>query len=297
MVQTGSVADPAFPAVSPGLARFATTGPLNRPSGVAARPARSGPRNQKTFRHSTRTDPLNGSTEEDRPERPACRSQAPPPPHHKDDGRGGCCNTPLGNGCGAQANVSAAEDQRRPGPGRRCRSVAPVAVSGGPPCPGMSVGRAGGQAATRRAANPSRQGFPWPRVRDLADIPICSGLAGGRCHSGGGGRLARFGRQRDAPLSRRAARHRFGPGTRSADDGPGGVRAREAVRPLLTLQTGSGQGVTDPDGAEPGRVAGSLLRAPFLCPPALDAGIRPRPAAAIWFSMPSVRSTRWIVTR
>ena len=207
MVQTGSVANPAFPAVSPGLARFATTGPLNRLSGVAARPARSGPRSHKTSRHSTRTDPLNGSTAEDRPERPACRSQGPPPPHHKDDGRGGCCNTPLGNGCGAQANVSAAEDQRRPGPGRRCRSVAPVAVSGGPPCPGMSVGRAGGQAATRRAAIPSRHlpGLRGPGVVRAAERrAACPGARPG----------IGLGPEQGQPMAIR-----------------GGVRAREAVCP------------------------------------------------------------------
>ena len=120
-----------------------------------------------------------------------------------------------------------------------------------------------------------------------AGSPVSFGRLPGGCR-----RIPDFACSEKRPLSRRSARHRFGPRkTRSADDGPGGVRARETVRPLSTLENGSGRGVTDPDGAEPGEVAGSLLCEPSLTAPDLDPGIRPRPAAAIPSPIPSGRST------
>ena len=75
-----------------------------RPSGVAARPTRTRPRNQKAFTHSPRNDRPTGFR--GRP-RHIARTMA----------EAAVATHPLGKGCRVQANDSATEDQQRSGSG------------------------------------------------------------------------------------------------------------------------------------------------------------------------------------
>ena len=62
---------------------------------------------------------------------------------------------------------------------------------------------------------------------------------------------------------------------------PGRPSAHPVPAPLPASQNGSGRGVTDPDGVEPGNPAGGLPCQPSFPAPDRDPGTRPRPAAGL----------------